>query len=193
MNLYRFRIDDVSVNTDEEKLRKMVAFLRTTDRITARVEITFAVSPLVFNMSGYDGLEQERVFPRILHVEADYRKFYEADRMGIPSVVQDRRDLQVLIASHGMIHVDHRLMSKRAQELSILTSCSILGTTHFVPPFHKWNKKTARVCHQHKIVLTRFEDENAQHLAYKKFDGGQSDWYFHTHDFTYEQFCDRFS
>jgi hypothetical protein len=80
-------------------------------------------------MSGYDGLEQERVFPRILHVEADYRKFYEADRMGIRSVVQDRRDLQVLIASHGMIHVDHRLMSKRAQELSILTSCSILGTT----------------------------------------------------------------
>jgi hypothetical protein len=197
--MYHFRIDDVSVNTDEEKLRKIINYLRSSSRMRPEaapiqnVQITLAVSPLVFNMAHYDGLEKERVFPRLLHVEADHRKFYGAEKLGIPAILNDRRKLSLLVASHGMVHVDHRLMSKKAQELSIVTSCSLIGADTFVPPFHKWNKKTVDVCRDHVIRLVRFEDEGYQHLAYKKFDAGHLSWYFHTHDFTYEQFLERFS
>lgn len=192
---YSFRFDDVSVNTDANKLWKMVEFIRRRLEGEASpirtCEITFAVSLGVFDMKQEVGLRAERVFPSVLHTESDFRCFYNLDKIGIPALLNEAAPNGILVASHGIVHVDHRLLSKKAQELSILLSCSLLKTSIFVPPFHKWNDKTEEVCRENLIDLVKFE--NLRHLGYHKFDAANPDYYLHTHDFTYDQFVARFS
>lgn len=176
-----FRIDDVSVNTDSDKLSDITELLR--DR-HPKCEIIYGVSVAVCNMDYYRGIQKERVFPKIFNAFSDPRKFYRADLVGVPHGLD-----KVVIASHGLIHVDHRLLTRECQEMSILVSCSVLKSKIFIPPFNKWNKATEEICKEHGIELIKFED-GWKHLAHEKFfpDGN---WYFHTHDFTFEEFAKR--
>lgn len=189
--IYTFRFDDVSVNTDENKLDKMIAFLRSTFA-PDQLRIILAVSPAVCEMGGFENtLAHERAFPSIWHTESDYRIFYKADKIGIPPVVHAMRKTGVEIAGHGMAHVDHRLLPRAAQELSILLSCSLLKCDTFVPPFHKWNKDTEEICAEHLIRLVKY-DPTWRHLVYHPFDRRNENYYVHTHDFHYQDFCARF-
>lgn len=189
---YTFRIDDISVNTDAKKLHKMIDFLRTCFKEHER-RIILAVSPAVHVMADCeDKLARERTFPAILHTESDYTAFYHVDRLGIPPYVYDyQKDKDMVIAAHGMTHVDHRLLSRGAQELSILMSCALLGTNVYVPPFHKWNHKTEEVCKKHGITLVKY-DRTWRHLLYHSFDHRTKHYYAHTHDFDYNSFCAKF-
>lgn len=185
---YTFRFDDVSLNTDPVKLDKMVAYLR--DLIIPRdLQIMFVVSPAVHDVAGTD-LEKERTFPSIMHTESDFRVFYMTSKIGIPEVVQRYRS-QVQIAAHGMMHVDHRLLHKSAQELSLLMSCSLLNTTLVVMPFNKYNSDTESICTEHKLHLIKYSAA-WKHLAYHRFDPRHEAYYLHTHDFTLEQFTEKF-
>ena len=182
-----FRFDDVSINTDATKLSAMVGFLR--QRFEGHdMKIIFAVSPLVHILNSDES--QERVFPKMLHVESDFREFYLAARAGLPKCM----DLADEVASHGLIHVDHRLLTRSAQEMSIMVSCSLLRSYVFVPPFHKWNKKTEEICQEHKIELVKHIGWEQHHLLYHQFQPGIEYYYYlHTHDFpTYDAFVARF-
>lgn len=195
MNLhnYVFRFDDISLNTDECKLRKMIDFLENKFQ-DASLSIILAVSPAVHSMRNCDALEMERVFPSLLHTESEFQAFYKVNSVGIPRYIMEYRGrIGFQIAAHGLIHVDHRLLTRSAQELSILTSCSLLGTRLFVPPFHKWNEKTEEVCRKHGIELIKFDSALWKHLKYHKFQTRETNYYLHTHDFTYEQFVGQFS
>jgi hypothetical protein len=186
---YHFRIDDVSVNTDALKLSGMVKFLR--DKMP-ECRIMVSVSPMVFDMSACENLlMRERVFPAMWHTRSDFREFYKMNKVGLPSFLDVLRKTDVEVASHGMIHVDHRLLKRSAQEMSILTSCALLNTAYFVPPFHKFDRRTEKICVDHRIMIVRY-DQSFTHLAYHPFDGRKTSYYFHTHDFTYEDFCSRF-
>ena len=190
---YTFRFDDISLNTDIGKLEKMIAFLRSTFSADT-LNIMLAVSPAVHRMCDCERvLDRERNFPAILHTESDYRVFYKVERVGVPPILEKyRHDSDILLAGHGMIHADHRLLPRRAQELSIVMSCSLIPCKIFIPPFHKWNAKTEAICREHDIELLKY-DRTWRHLVYHKFDRRNPNWYVHTHDFHYQDFCARFA
>lgn len=190
--MYTFRFDDVSLNTDWSKLDKIIEFLRSTFK-PGDLQLIFAVSPAVCEMKHCDDkLHRERVFPSIWHTESDHRIFYRMQRAGIPVLLDQYRKAGIAIASHGMVHVDHRLLEPAAQELSILLSCSLLECSTFVPPFHKWNKHTEAICQEHNIRLVKY-DHSWRHLLYHPFDPRTENYYVHTHDFHYQSFCAQFS
>lgn len=188
---YTFRFDDVSVNTDTSKLDKMIRFLRTTFG-PKNVRIILACSPAVCDLSFCENpLHRERTFPSIWHTESDHRVFYHMERVGVPPCIEAYRAEGIEIAAHGMVHVDHRLLDRAAQEMSIIMSCSLLRCSMFVPPFHKWNKDTEEICTEHTIMLVKF-DRSWRHLVYHPFDHRNPNYYVHTHDFHYQDFCARF-
>jgi hypothetical protein len=87
------------------------------------------------------------------------------------------------------VHVDHRLLHKCAQELSILVSCSLAKSSIFIPPFNKWNKDTEEVCKENHIELIKFEDGwlSMEHNEYKE---DQQLWYLHARDFNFDKVKD---
>lgn len=176
--MYIFRFDDVCVNADNELIFKMTDFLK--ERFPDS-RILHGVSPAVQANCG------QRVFHKILNAHSDFRKYYEVDSVGLPPKHPDAE-----WCSHGLIHVDHRLMERAAQEMSILVSCSLTKSKIFIPPFNKWNKDTESICAEHNIELVKFES-NWLCMEYNKFIPTHSKWYLHAREFKYEDFVKWFS
>tara|TARA_A100001515_G_scaffold74020_1_gene58854 strand:- start:5796 stop:6371 length:576 start_codon:yes stop_codon:yes gene_type:complete len=179
-----FRFDDICINADMNLANEMVDFLHETFN---GCRVIFCVSPLVHDMSHEKGKHKQRIFPKILNAHSDHRKYFEADLCGIP----DMRD-DVVMAGHGLIHVDHRLMNKEAQELSIITSCSLAKAKVFVPPFNKWNKDTNEICKEHGIELVKFED-GWKCMEHESYDSNHDLWYLHHREFTMNTFKEWFN
>jgi len=137
-------------------------------------EVIWAVSPLVHKSEQ----SSQRIFPKILTAHSDYRRFYNVDSLGLV----DRVPKGVKLASHGLIHVDHRLLNYNAQELSILVSCSLVGAKIFVPPFNKWNIDTEKICKDNGIELVKFEDGWLSMEHNSNMDGHNL-WYLHHWNF----------
>ena len=175
----RFRFDDICINADMSKANYMAKLLREK---FPTCEILFCISPLVHDMSDTTGVTSERIFPKILNAHSDFREFYKTDLCGLPEIIPE-----VSRASHGLVHVDHRLLIKEAQELSILSSCSLSKSKIFVPPFNKWNKYTDEICEEHGIELVKFED-GWLCMEYNNFDVNHDLWYVHSREFTVESF-----
>ena len=138
-------------------------------------KIIYGVSPMVHKGVG------ERVFPKEFTAMSDHRIFYSVDTFGIPEL-----DKRCVVASHGMIHVDHRLLSKDCQEMSILVSCSLLKAKIFVPPFNKWNKHTEEICSENSIYLIKWED-GWRSMEHNDFNSKITKWYLHARDFNLEK------
>ena len=175
-----FRFDDVCINADMKLVNDMTEFL--FDKFP-ECEVLWGISPLVNDMSAEKtNIGKQRIFPEILNAYSDYRKFYMVDKLGIP-VFHPR----VKIASHGLIHVDHRLLSRDAQEMSILVSSSLAKAKMFIPPFNKWNRDTDDICKEHGIDLIKFED-GWLCMEYNEYNRDQVRWYLHSREFTLEEF-----
>jgi hypothetical protein len=174
-----FRFDDICINTDMEMVKKMTDFLFKN---FSPCKVIYGISPLVNKINSTDNIVRQRVFPGILNAMSDYREFYKVELAGIPDI-----DSRVVKAGHGLIHVDHRLLSKEAQELSIIASCSLAGATMFIPPFNKWNVDTDLICINQGIELIKFEDgwlsmEHNDYVHHHEL------WYLHSREWTYENF-----
>lgn len=176
-----FRIDDVSVNTSESNVVEMIGLIR---EYQPAARFILVLSPVVFDMGGENALSKERVFPKILNAYSDYRLFFNGHLVGVPDFWGKLIDgTSIQGAAHGLVHVDHRLLAKEAQEISILVSCVIVGTKIFVPPFNKWNSATELVCLENGVELVKFES-GWKHILYQKFSHSEDGkYYFHTHDF----------
>lgn len=163
-----FRFDDISLNTDMPAALAMAEHARSLG-----VRVWFCVSPLCHSDAG-----RERVFPAIFKALSDQTCFYTVDRAGVPEIPS-----WIERVSHGLIHLDHRLLDAGAQEMSIVTSCRLIGARRFVPPFNKWNAPTLYACEKNGIELIRFEDGwySMEHEAYKE---GHEKWYLHPRAFT---------
>jgi len=167
-----FRFDDICINSDMKEVNRITDYLLSS----FDCEVIWAVSPLVSENVG------ERVFPKILGAFSDVRTFYFPDKSGMPELRKD-----VTIATHGLIHADHRLLTKEAQEMSILVSSSLCGNAKmFVPPFNKWNKDTQSICDEWNIELIKFEDGwlSMEHNPYMD---SQKRWYLHHRDMNLDQ------
>lgn len=175
-----FRFDDVCVNADMQLINDMTDFLF---EIFPDCQVLWGVSPLVNDMScEKSDVSKQRIFPKIYNAYSDYRKFYNVDIAGLPELHH-----RATIASHGLIHVDHRLLDKNAQEMSILVSASLVNAKIFIPPFNKWNKFTEEVCNENGIELVKFED-GWLCMEYNDYIESQERWYLHAREFTFEDF-----
>lgn len=168
LNNHTIRFDDVCINCDMESLNEMGSYAHS---LGARV--LYCISPLVHNMNHENEKNKQRIYPKIMNAYSDYREFFKVDIASVPEIP----DFAVR-ASHGLIHVDHRLLDERAQEMSILVSCSIAKSKIFVPPFNKWNTSTERICRENDIELVKFED-GWKCMEYNTFDPTQNLWYVH--------------
>lgn len=143
-------------------------------------EIWYCVSPMVHDMSQLANKSdsKERIFPSILKAYSDYRMFYKVDKCGVPEI-----PMYVKPAAHGLIHVDHRLLTKESQCMSIVTCCSLVKSSIFVPPFNKWNEITEEVCKENGIELIKFEDGWLS-MEHNDFFPNHYKWYLHSRAFS---------
>lgn len=174
-----FRFDDVCINADMGLIQRMTDWLFET---FPECEVIYGISPLVHRMDTEDYIKNQRVFPEILNAQSDYRNFFRVEIAGIPAF-----DGRVKRAGHGLVHVDHRLLTMSAQELSIIASCSLVRATMFIPPFNKWNSDTVKVCLQNNIHLVKFED-GWKSMEYNKYNTDDKLWYLHAREWTFEKF-----
>lgn len=169
------RFDDICYGADMKLVNEMVDHLQKKIK---EVKIIWACSPIVSS----DSIHQQRVFPKEWNALSDYKIHYTLDLMGHPVT---RKGIE--IASHGLIHVDHRLLHRSAQELSILLSCSILDCKMFVPPFNKWNKDTEDICRENDIQLIKFE-QGWKSMEYNNYDHKTKFWYLHAREWNMKTF-----
>jgi hypothetical protein len=180
-----FRFDDVCINADMVLINDMTNFL--FDRFPTCV-VLWGVSPLVHDMSEEKNeITRQRIFPKILNAHSDYRKYYDVDLAGVPNL-----NTKATLAAHGLVHVDHRLLPKPAQEMSILISASLVKSKIFIPPFNKWNKDTDEICKEHGIELIKFEDGWLS-MEHNKFNESHDKWYLHAREFTFDNFKNWFN
>jgi hypothetical protein len=181
MQLPVFRFDDVSINTDLVKLRSLITVIRKNQ---PNGVILLAISPIVFGGVG------ERAHPQKLTAMSTLAPYYFGAKCGVPSEVFSW--LGVITAGHGLAHVDHRLLGRRAQEMSIVMSCILAAARIFVPPYNKWNLKTQDICTANGLILVRFE-VGWLHALYNPFDPFHQRFYCHPYDFTPAQLEEWFS
>lgn len=174
-----FRFDDVCINADINLINDIASFI--LERVPD-CQILFGVSPLVHNGCG------QRVFPEILNAYSDHKKFYSVNQAGIPKDLHP----QASLAGHGLFHIDHRLIGYEAQEISILISCSLVGTKTFIPPFNKYNQFTIDICNQNGIKLIKFED-GWKSCEYNKYQKSHDLWYLHAREWTMDKFIKWFN
>jgi len=124
----------------------------------------------------------ERIFPKIWNAHSDPFIHYTLNEARSRLI----RPSEVAAASHGLVHVDHRLIHKEAQRLSIVLSCSLVGAKMFVPPFNKWNSDTEEVCKEHGIELVKFEDGWLS-MEYNDFDPAHELYYLHAREWTLDK------
>jgi len=177
-----FRIDDINKNTDFDKLLEYLFVIRDN---------TAALIMLCISVLSTRDKTTERVFPKIYKAYSNHKVFFEVDQCFNP-IEQDwwKRQFDqpdLLIASHGLIHIDHRLLSREGQEMSIVVASSLTRSKIFVPPFHKWNNDTEAICSNHHIDLIKFEDGWEHVLFNPYFHGNRNNYYFHPFDLTPEQ------
>lgn len=164
-----FRIDDVSQNTDMIELYEIVKIIM--DKFPGS-EIWYCVNPI--SRTSFDGA----VYPGAPFKDRDKLFFYNVN-----STFSDERMWKLRtsgrIVSHGLLHSDHSKLQFDAQEMSIVSSCNLLGTMVFVPPFNRWNATTESVCRINGIRLVKSEDEGWLSLDHSSFDMSHDLYYFH--------------
>lgn len=171
-----FRIDDVSLNTDFDRLAEIADVLSM--HVYAEVDLLLAISPAVHEVSER---EAGRIFPKVMGAMSDHRVFFRPSALGVPWTAINSRGIQYRAAAHGLLHVDHRLLGREGQEMSILVSCAVTRSMIFVPPFNKYNRDTIDICREHGIGLVRFE-EGWRHVGHNTFDPTHNLYYLHEHD-----------
>jgi hypothetical protein len=119
---------------------------------------------------------------------SDIREYYRGDSCGLPEMPIEN---YIVRAGHGIAHVDHRLLGRKSQELSILMSCSLARASVFIPPYNKYDKNTEAICTANGIELIRFED-GWLHSLYNRYRQEQERWYCHPYDVTVNQLSEWF-
>jgi len=173
------RMDDVSINTDMDNCNGLAETFRS---LFPGCEIIYAISPMVFDIKSDDPVEAQRVFPKILGAVSDIKEFFKVDKIGMPENIPD----YVKKSNHGILHCDHRILSKGQQEISILAGCSLTRSKIFTPPFSKYNEDTINICYEHSIDLHRFSN-GWRCVEHEPWDKAVSLWYIHPRLWTVEK------
>lgn len=159
------RNDDISANTDLSRLDEIHAVIKS---VIPEIEIWACVN--LFAKYCPEGA----VYPDLPLKDKPQSYFYDVDR------ITYLRDMDVTIVSHGLWHLDHSQACQSLQEASIITSCRILGTNIFVPPFNRFSDVTERVCSDNNILLIKSDSEGWKSFEFNEFNPEHKKWYFHS-------------
>jgi len=168
-----FRNDDVNPNSDFKAIRKMYD---TILQYFPNAEIYSCVN--LFSQETSEG----NVYPPTKKLAKD-RDYFLVNKMF------DFKSLKYLerIVSHGMWHLDHKHCNNELQKYSIVSSCRILKTNLFVPPFWRYNQDTRDICSEYGIKLwvdtTWINFDNLDIIPEKRY------YLFHSWKFTPESFA----
>ena len=169
-----FRNDDVSPSSNFDDIEKIYGIIREkfpTSRIWSCVTIC---------SKGSAG----SVYPDLPLKDKSNTYLYNVDRLW------EHRENLGTIVSHGLLHVKHGKLCREAQEMSIVTSCNLLNTSIFVPPFTDYNRATQEICIDNGICLSSDKD-GWKSLETEKFDPNHDKWFFHSWRFTPESFAEK--
>lgn len=159
------RIDDVSENTLYQDLIWQLGVWR---KMGARIICGINV----FCKEAKSG----SVYPDLPLSNHPSRYFFDVDKVWEFGRIFNGID----IASHGLVHADHSKLSRDAQEMSILTSCSILRSKLFIPPFNRINEETVRICADNGIeIIGNCANRIWKSLEFEAFDATHEFWYYH--------------
>lgn len=159
----KFRVDDVSSNTNMYELREMCIFIRKEFDADIFLGVT------IFSKYSQDGA----VYPDAPFKDKPLQYFWDVNQ-----AKHDFSGMYGDIASHGLFHVDHSQLQYDAQEMSIVSSCKYLETNMFIPPFNRFNQATEAVCRINGIKLLKLDD-GWKSLEFNDFDESHDLWYFH--------------
>lgn len=164
------RLDDVNPNLDWDDLHEQVTILQDYfDEILLGVNL--------FGKESVNGA----IHPCLPMKNQSTKYFYDVDRMVNMEIINTFSQMdKVEIVSHGLVHAMHSKLTKDAIEMSILTSCSFLGTKQFIPPFNEVNADVVAVCQENGIELIGNNDKYDWHsLETDTFSKDMKDWYYH--------------
>lgn len=173
-----FRNDDVNPNTDFIELAKIYQTIR---EYFPGARILQAVT-IFGNYKGIKG--QGEVYQDDVPFKDNPNNWFYYVNAQLDQKFPRFKDIE--IASHGLLHSDHTKLSHDAQEMSIVTSCNILNSKIFVPPFNKWNEDTDDICLRNEIILVK--SKNWKNLEYEEFNKNHRLWYFHSWRWTHKSF-----
>lgn len=174
-----FRNDDVNPNTDFKELEKIY---ETIFEHFPEIRIIQAITPFSYSkgIKGQGEIYQDGVPFKdnppnwFYYVNKCVTNF---PKTGVFALVES--------ASHGLLHVDHSRIHRDAQEMSIITSCEILGVKVFIPPFNRWNEDTEDICRKNGITLIK--SHKWKSLEFEEFDPEHRLWYFHSWRWTHKK------
>lgn len=162
-----FRNDDVCANTDIDKLHS--EFYEPIHKAYPMADILSCVT--LFSKKSDIG----SVYPDVPFKDKPLEYFLSVDsflgKYKAPDYVQ--------VASHGTWHFDHSAVSSEAQFCSIVSSCVILDTRIFVPPFNRYNADTEKICKDNGIFLVKPSD-GWKSMECEAFNKEHDKWYFHS-------------
>lgn len=163
------RIDDVSPNTDFSDFKEQISILR-------KKGFKLIVGVNLFCKESVDGA----LYPDLPLSQQPMSYLLNVDKMLRMQDVLDCGVKPEEIVSHGLVHTNHARMSRDAQMVSILTSCSFLGTKRFIPPFNAVDETTKEICSGHGIeIIGNTHDHSWQSLESQDYMPDRSHWYYH--------------
>lgn len=175
MNKLIFRNDDINPSSNFKHIKEMYRILLNN---FPNAEIYSCVS--IFGKKNDVG----SVYPET-SIYFNKRNFYNIDS------VFNLNQLPYLynIVSHGLFHFNHSLVTYDTQKFSIISSCNLLNTKIFIPPFWEWNEKTEKICRLNGINLWVYEDWI--NIDREVIDDSHNFYCFHSWKFTPETFVQK--
>lgn len=158
------RVDDVSPNTDQSRLDELVSVIRNL-----LPDADFLIGVTFFGKYSPNGA----IYPDLPLKEKPMRYFFDVNRF------VHNREFPGKICSHGLWHFDHQAAELGLAEASIVTSCKLLMTDTFIPPFNRWDFLTEKICKENGITLIKSQEEGWRSFECNEFDPSHQNWYFH--------------
>jgi hypothetical protein len=128
----------------------------------------------------------QSVYPDLPLKDKTLDYFFYVDKAKSEESLSEYDFDNMTIASHGLWHFDHTKVGNELKRASIITSCQLLSTDVFVPPFNRWDEEMARICSENGITMIRSEQEGWKSFEHNKFDESHKFWYFHSWRWTPE-------
>jgi hypothetical protein len=175
MNKLIFRNDDVNPSSNFKQIKEIYHIILNK---FPNAEIYSCIN--IFGQKNIIGSVYSKT-----NISMEKRNFYNVD------CIFDFNQLPYLynIVSHGLLHFNHRLVTYDTQKFSILTSCSLLKTNIFIPPFWEWNDKTEKICTLNGINL--WTKENWINIDRETITPNSNYYCFHSWKFTPKTFANK--
>lgn len=120
------------------------------------------------------------VYPDLPLKDKPLDYFFNVDRVKSAKSFIEHDFPNVSIVSHGLWHFDHTSVDSQLKKASIISSCRLLYTNIFVPPFNKWDEEMQLICESNGIQMIKSDLDGWKSFEHNNFDPEHELWYFHS-------------